>query len=96
MKTVQLPNSLWKCSQCKSLMPVYLEKSSDRVFCRCSRCKRCLGSITEMHIQCLYSKRLKPEQGELAELSVRTGLCSAYSENIFQKTHDPDRQENEL
>jgi hypothetical protein len=79
IKRVDFPNSLWKCVSCSGkLQPVYLEKHGEGpgavIFCHCQRCKRVLGRTTESEVQCLYSHRVKPAQGELFEMSFRGGL----------------------
>lgn len=76
---VEVPKSKWLCVGCnRKLQPIFLEKHGTGpdsvVVVRCSKCLRELQRITETHVQCLFSKRLKPEQGEIAELSVRYGL----------------------
>jgi hypothetical protein len=81
-KRVDFPMSLWKCVGCSGkLQPVFLEKYGSgpnaTIVCRCQKCQRILQKTTEIAIQCLYSKRLKPEQGELSELAVRSGMCDA-------------------
>ena len=78
---VECPKSLWLCASCdRKLMPVVLERAGkglDAVIsCRCSRCKRLLGHTTVIAVLCLWSKRLPPEQGELAELAVRYKLVT--------------------
>jgi hypothetical protein len=76
---IECPKALWLCVSCgRKLQPVTLEKTGEGpdavISCRCSRCKRLLGQTTEIAVQCLWSKRLKPEQGDFAEIAVRYGL----------------------
>ena len=76
---VHCPKSLWQCRQCSGkLLPVNLTRSGDGpdalISASCSVCGNVHGVITNLRVRCLWSKRLKPEQGELAELAVRYKL----------------------